>query len=73
VFVHPEEWLPLIFSGRVPNGLAEPENLAVNAIFNRYNEVSAILADHPKAYRPIFMFDADRLVVDIGRSGSCAA
>ena len=65
VFVHPEEWLPLIFSGRVPNGLAgTPQNLAVNTIFNRYNEVSAILADHPKAYRPIFMFDADRLVVD---------
>jgi yecA family protein len=65
VFVHPEEWLPLIFNGRVPNGLAgTPENLAVNTIFNRYNEVSAILADHPKAYRPIFMFDADHLVVD---------
>jgi uncharacterized protein len=65
VFVHPEEWLPLIFNGRVPNALAgTPEHLAVNTIFNRYNEVSAILADHPKAYRPIFMFDADRLVVD---------
>ncbi|MGQ3302566.1 UPF0149 family protein [Reyranella sp.] len=65
VFVHPAEWLPLIFNGRVPNGLAGmPENLAVNTIFNRYNEVSAILADHPKAYRPIFMFDADHLVVD---------
>jgi yecA family protein len=65
VLVHPEEWLPLIFNGRVPNGLAgTPEHLAVNTIFNRYNEVSAILADHPKAYRPIFMFDADRLVVD---------
>lgn len=65
VFVHPEEWLPLIFNGRVPNGLAgAPEHLAVNTIFNRYNEVSAILADHPKAYRPIFMFDTDRLVVD---------
>jgi hypothetical protein len=22
------------------------------------------LADYPKAYRPIFMFDADRLIVD---------
>ena len=51
VFVHPEEWLPLIFEGRVPDGVAgAPEHLAVNAIFNRYNEVSAILADHPKAY-----------------------
>ena len=65
VFVHPEEWLPLIFNGRVPNALTgTPEHLAVNTIFNRYNEVSAILADHPEAYRPIFMFDADRLVVD---------
>lgn len=65
VFVDPPEWLPLIFGGRVPACLAgTPEHLAVNTIFNRYNEVSAILADHPKAYRPIFMFDADRLVVD---------
>jgi yecA family protein len=65
VFVDPPEWLPLIFAGRVPACIAgTPEHLAVNTIFNRYNEVSTTLADHPKAYRPIFMFDADRLIVD---------
>ena len=65
VFVEPQEWLPLIFAGRVPAAVAgTPEHLAVNTIFNRYNEVSTTLADYPKAYRPIFMFDADRLIVD---------
>lgn len=65
VLVDPPEWLPLIFAGRVPACHAgTPEHLAVNTIFNRYNEVSTTLADHPKAYRPIFMFDADRLIVD---------
>jgi yecA family protein len=65
VFVDPPQWLPLIFAGRVPAcDAGTPEHLAVNTIFNRYNEVSTTLADHPTAYRPIFMFDADRLIVD---------
>ena len=65
VFVDPSEWLALIFAGRVPDFHAGTlEHLAVNAIFNRYNEVSTTLADHPTAYSPIFMFDADRLIVD---------
>ena len=64
-FVDPREWLPLIFAGRLPAlDDGTPEYLAVNTIFNRYNEVSMTLADYPKAYRPIFMFDADRLIVD---------
>jgi uncharacterized protein len=59
-FVHPEEWMPLIFGGRQPP-LDEnsPELRAVKTIFNRYNEVSEILADRPKAYRRIFMTDDD--------------
>lgn len=57
-FVHPEEWIPLIFGGRQPP-LDEnsPELHAVKTIFNRYNEVSETLADRPQAYRPIFMID----------------
>jgi yecA family protein len=57
-FVHPEEWIPLIFGGRQPP-LEEnsPELHAVKTIFNRYNEVSDVLADRPQAYRPIFMID----------------
>lgn len=57
-FVHPEEWIPLIFGGRQPP-LDEnsPELRAVKTIFNRYNEVSDILADRPQLYRPIFMID----------------
>src|SRR5215211_2235016 len=57
-FVHPEEWMPLIFGGRKPS-LDEnsPELRAVKTIFNRYNEVSETLADRPQAYRPIFMVD----------------
>jgi yecA family protein len=57
-FVHPDEWVPLIFAGRRPtldhNSL---EYRAVKTIFNRYNEVSEALADQPDAYRPIFMID----------------
>src|SRR5215475_7611996 len=55
-FVHPDEWMPLVFSGHQPP-LDEnsPELRAVKTIFNRYNEVSDILADRPQAYRPIFM------------------
>jgi yecA family protein len=55
-FVHPDEWLPVIFAGRVPAAIeGTPEHLAVNTIFNRYNEVSITLADNPQAYRPMFM------------------
>jgi yecA family protein len=59
-FVHPDEWIALIFGGRQPP-LHEnsPELRAVKTIFNRYNEVSEILADRPQAYRPIFMVDDD--------------
>ncbi len=63
-FVHPDEWIPLIFGGRQPpmheNSL---ELRAVKTIFNRYNEVSEILADRPQAYRPIFMADDDGSIV----------
>jgi yecA family protein len=65
VFVDPREWLPLIFAGRLPAlDDGTPEYLAVNTIFNRYNEVSATLADYPSAYRPIFMHDAGRIIAD---------
>lgn len=65
VFVDPREWLPLIFAGRVPAcDAGTTEHLAVNTIFNRYNEVSATLAHYPGAYRPIFMHDAGRLIAD---------
>jgi yecA family protein len=63
-FVHPDEWVPLIFSGRQPP-LHEnsPELRAVKTIFKRYNEVSETLADRPQAYRPIFMTDAEGSIV----------
>ena len=63
-FVHPDEWIPLIFSGRQPP-LHEnsPELRAVKTIFNRYNEVSETLADWPPAYRPIFMVDDDGSII----------
>jgi len=63
-FVHPEEWIPLIFGGRQPP-LAEnsPELRAVKTIFNRYNEVSDTFADRPQVYRPIFMIDDDGSIV----------
>jgi len=54
----------LIFGGRRP-AMHEnsSEHRVVQTIFNRYNEVSAILADQPDAYRPIFMVDADGGIV----------
>ena len=63
-FVHPDKWIPLIFGGHQPP-LHEnsPELRAVKTIFNRYNEVSEILADRPQTYRPIFMVDDDGGIV----------
>jgi yecA family protein len=63
-FVHPDEWIPLIFGGRQPP-LHEnsPELRAVKTIFNRYNEVSETLADRPQAYHPIFMADDDGSII----------
>jgi yecA family protein len=63
-FVHPDEWIPLIFGGRQPPlNENSPELRVVKTIFNRYNEVSETLADLPQAYRPIFMIDDDGGVV----------
>lgn len=63
-FVHPDEWVPLIFGDRRPQMTeGSPEYRAVQTIFGRYNEVSAILADQPDAYRPIFMIDDDGSIV----------
>jgi yecA family protein len=63
-FAQPDEWILLIFAGRQPS-LHEnsPELRAVKTIFNRYNEVSEILADRPQANRPIFMVDDDGSIV----------
>jgi yecA family protein len=62
-FVHPDEWIPLVFGGRPPPlDEGSPELRAVKTIFNRYNEVSEILADRPQAYCPIFMIDGARIV-----------
>ena len=59
-FASPDEWLPLIFGGKMP-ALDEGsvETRAVQTIFNRYNEVSTIFSERPKDYRPIFMIDND--------------
>lgn len=63
-FVHPDQWLPIIFAGRMPAAIeGTPEHLAVNTIFNRYNEVSITLADNPQAYRPMFMNHEGSVIV----------
>jgi len=63
-FVHPDEWIPLIFGGRQPPlHEGSPELGVVKTIFNRYNEVSETLADQPQAYRPIFMIGNDGSIV----------
>ena len=57
-FVHPDECLPIIFAGRVPAAIeGTPEHLAVNTIFNRYNEVSITLADNPPASLPSYVHE----------------
>jgi yecA family protein len=69
-FVHPDEWLPIIFAGRVPAAIeSTPEHLAVNTIFNRYNEVSITLADNPQAYRPMFMNHEGSVIVSDWAAG----
>jgi len=63
-FVHPDEWLPLIFGGRPPRTRQGSAELpAVQTIFQRYNEVSTTLAETPHDYCPIFMVHADDIVV----------
>jgi yecA family protein len=63
-FVHPDEWLPLIFNGRRPRmRKGSPQHRAVQAIFHRYNEVSTTLAERPQDYCPIFMIDDDDNIV----------
>jgi yecA family protein len=72
-FVHPEEWIPLIFGGRQPLHENSPELHAVKTIFNRYNEVSETFADWPPAYRPIFMVDDDgSIIAQIGQQPRAA-
>jgi transposase len=57
-FVHPDDWMPLIFAGRRPAlDAGSLEHRIVKTVFDRYNEVSEILADRPDAYRPIFRSD----------------
>jgi uncharacterized protein len=57
-FVHPDDWVPLIFTGRRPAlDAGSLEYRVVKTVFNRYNEVSEILAEQPVAYRPIFRID----------------
>jgi yecA family protein len=69
-FVDPQEWLPLIFAGRVPAAIeGTPEHLAVNTIFNRYNEVSITLAERPDDYRPMFMNDRGQVIVSHWAAG----
>jgi len=63
-FVHPDEWIPLIFGGRQPSMREGSAQLrAVRTVFNRYNEVSTALAERPNSYRPIFMIDDDENIV----------
>jgi yecA family protein len=63
-FVHPDEWVPLIFGGRRPRmDEGSLEERAVRTVFNRYNEVSTTLAELPHTYRPKFMIDQDGSVV----------
>jgi yecA family protein len=69
-YVHPDEWLPIIFAGRVPAVIeGTPEHLAVNTIFNRYSEVSATLADNSQAYRPMFMNHEGSVIVSDWAAG----
>jgi Uncharacterised protein family (UPF0149) len=50
-FVHPDEWVPLIFGGHKPRmDAGSAEERAVRTIFNRYNEVSTTLSERPHTY-----------------------
>jgi yecA family protein len=63
-FVHPDDWVPLIFAGRRPAlDAGSLEYRIVKTVFHRYNEVSEMLADRPDAYRPIFRTDNTGKVV----------
>jgi yecA family protein len=63
-FVHPDEWVPLIFAGKHPAMLeGSIEERIVRTVSDRYNEVSATLSERPDTYRPIFMVDPEGRVI----------
>jgi len=62
-FVHPNEWMALIF-GRAPNICEGSLELPiVNTLVNSYNETSAVLSERPAEYRPKFMNHEGRVIV----------
>jgi yecA family protein len=63
-FVHPDDWVPLIFSVRRPAfDAGSIEYRVIKTIFHRYNEVSEMLANRPGDYRPVFGTDDKGTVI----------
>lgn len=55
-FVHPDVWMWHIIGDRGRYALEGTKAAAAcQTIINRYNEISAALAEHPKSYAPIYM------------------
>ena len=64
-FVTPDEWLPHIFGGHMPSAVpGEPGRRAAATVLIRYDEVSRTLIERPDAYRPMFMNDAGRVIIN---------
>ena len=60
VFVHPETWLPSVWGNKhIVQPAGRNGERALQAIVARYNEISAMLADAPGTWAPIFLQHPD--------------
>jgi yecA family protein len=59
------DWLPLVFGGRMPHAApGTPAQRMVEAILARHAEVRTLLETAPDDYRPLFMADEGRVIVE---------
>lgn len=64
VFIHPEEWMRRVFGGPPPGGFEhDPGTAAIQAILDRYNDVSLTLADAPERFAPLYWRTEDGTVI----------
>jgi len=55
VLIPPSEWLPVVWGGNEPDvGNKDRHFLAIQAVFDRYNDIAAALDSEPPALEPVF-------------------
>jgi len=71
-FTSPELWMRAIFGATIPGAYGEPKGeAAIQAIVERHNDISTILAERPEDYAPIlFRETTARCIRNTGLMGS---